>query len=74
MSIVGRTGGKTGRNEDAAAFSEGFGWANFDSNSFFQKEDDAGASRASPLHSIVYREFFEVPQILDFALSLGALS
>ena len=50
MSIVGRTGGKTGRNEDAAAFSEGFGWANFDSNSFFQKDDDAGASRASPLH------------------------
>ena len=46
MSVIGRTGGKTGRNEDAAAFSEGFGWANLDTNSFFNsKEDDAGAKR-----------------------------
>lgn len=50
MSIVGRTGGKTGRNEDAAAFSEGFAWANFDTNSFFKSNsDDAGKARVCPL-------------------------
>lgn len=40
MSVIGRTGGKSAANEDAAAFSEGFGWANFDSNSFFKSSEE----------------------------------
>jgi hypothetical protein len=56
MSVIGRTGGKGAANEDAASFSEGFGWANFDSNSFFKSSEEN--TREPPSSTSRLRDWF----------------